>query len=161
MPFLRYATAKVVHPHVSRGQWSRVRVAGNTAKAAGDMSDNLIQRASGLFEKKFNPEKFLLTHATIIASVDIITPPGVKTGSVVEDGFKVNRKFSDFRIKDASDKYINNNLDAWSRGVILRPTRPSWGHTTSSNTFRSRRCHGAASSMPSHGTLATLSMWTS
>lgn len=120
MPFLRFANAKVIHPHVSRDQWSRVRVASDAAKSSGDMSENLIQRASSLFEKKFNPEKFLLTHATIIASVDTISPPGIKTGSVVEDGFKVNRKFSDFRIKDASDKYINNNLDAWSRGVILK-----------------------------------------
>ena len=121
MPFMRYATAKVIHPHVSSGQWGRVRVAGVSAKAAkGDLDTNLVVRASDIFDKKFDPEKYLLTHATIIASVDTVAPQGAKTGSVLEDGFRVDRKFSDYRVKPACDQFINNNMDCWSRPVILK-----------------------------------------
>ncbi|MCH8518085.1 MAG: hypothetical protein LAT68_17450, partial [Cyclobacteriaceae bacterium] len=36
------------------------------------------------------------------------------------EGKSVNRKYPDYRIAPESDKFINNNLDAWSRGVILK-----------------------------------------
>jgi hypothetical protein len=37
----------------------------------------------------------------------------------MEDGFRVNRRYGDYRIKSSCDRYINNNLDAWSRPVLL------------------------------------------
>jgi hypothetical protein len=47
----------------------------------------------------------------------------VKTGSVVVDGFKVNRRYSNFRVKPESDQYLNNNGDGWDRQVLLKAYR--------------------------------------
>lgn len=130
MAFMKYATAAVVSPHVSRQKWQMVRTAGrqygkvaktsNPNTAGADLSDNLVDRATGIFGTAFDPTKYLLTHATIVCSVDTYTPTGAKTGRVLEDGFRVNRKYADYRIKANCDKYINNNMDAWSRGVLLK-----------------------------------------
>lgn len=127
MPFMKYARANVVHPEVSRAVWASIRAAegGTTAKVAakktkGKVSGNLVEQASSIFGSVFNPENYLLTHATIVCSVDTTSPTGVKTGHVLEDGFRINRKYADFRVKPDTQKYINNNRDAWSRGVILK-----------------------------------------
>jgi len=120
MAFMKYACAQVVRPHVSQTEWSNIRTAGSKdAKVEGDLSGSLVDRASEFFGETFNPNNYLLTHATIIASVDTYSPQGIKTGSVMEDGFRVNRKFSDFRVKPASDQFINNNMDCWNRPVLM------------------------------------------
>jgi hypothetical protein len=116
--FVKYANAQVVKPHVSRREWGHLRTAAT--KQANDLNENLVQRASDIFKVEFNPENFLLTHATIVASVDAYVPQGVKLGTVLEDGFRVNRKYGKFRIKPATDKYLNNNLDGWSKEVLLK-----------------------------------------
>jgi hypothetical protein len=132
MPFMRYASASVVDPRVSPTSWGNIRLASRgVARAATPVqpSENLIERASMLLGRKFDPKNFLLTHATLLASVDVYAPPGIKTGSIIEDGFKVNRRYSDFRVKPVCDKFLNNNLDGWSRGV-LRKAYQTWigGH---------------------------------
>lgn len=58
-------------------------------------------------------------NCTIVASVDVYAPVGMKTGSVLEDGFRVDRKFPEFRVTPETDQYINNNLDFWPRQVLL------------------------------------------
>lgn len=123
MPFMKYANARVVQPHVTKTEWRKVRTAAKVAASDGDLSDNLIQRASDFFGSTFDPTRYLLTHATIVASVDTYSPPGTKTGSVVVDGFRVNRKYSNYRIKPETDPYINNNLDAWDRPVLMKSFR--------------------------------------
>lgn len=120
MAFMKYAHAQVIQPHVSANVWSNIRTAGDVARAGGNLDKNLIVRASNLFEQEFKPSDFLLTHATIIASVDTFAPVGVKTGAQLVDGFQVNRKYPDFRITAATDKFINNNNDAWARNVLLK-----------------------------------------
>lgn len=123
MPMVKYARASIVHPGVgmsperSFNRWQKVRKA---SRRDGNVSVDLIGQASEIFDAPFDPSKYLLTHATIVASVDVYQPPGVKLGSVVDEGFQVNRKYGDFRIKPESDRYINNNLDAWSRPVLLK-----------------------------------------
>ncbi len=121
MAFMKYARASVVHPHIGKTEWAKVRVAAKTSN--GDLNDNLVARASELLGKPFNPKDFLLTHATIVASVDTFEPTGIKTGSVLEGGFRVNRKYGNFRIKASCDKFINNNLDSWDRDVLLKSYR--------------------------------------
>jgi len=119
MAFMKYANAAVVRPLVTRTEWQNIRVAGKGSKVqASTLGSNLVDRAGELFAQQFDPSQFLFTHATIVASVDVFSPTGLKTGSVVEDGFRVNRKFSDFRITADTDRFINNNMDAWSRGVL-------------------------------------------
>lgn len=117
MAFLRFARATVVQPQVGKAEWAKVRTA---AKAEANLQENLIDRAASIFETEFNPKQYLLTHATIVASVDVYEPQGVKLGSVLENGFRVNRRYSDFRVTPNTDKFINNNLDCWSRDVLMK-----------------------------------------
>jgi len=114
MAFLRYARSINVTPHVR--DWDRVRVASGSLKAGRD----IIDQASKILQSDFDPKKFLLTHATIVASVDTEKVPKAKLGSSTEDGKKIVRKTTNFRIKSACDKYINNNLDSWARPVLLK-----------------------------------------
>ena len=118
MAFVKYAHAAIVHPLITRDQWLKVRVAGNRtfgSRAAADraakvdLAASLTERAAALFDRPFSPKDYLMSHATIVASVDTYSPQGVKLGKVLEDGFRVNRKYSDFRITPECQKYINNN----------------------------------------------------
>ena len=122
MAFMKYARATVVHPHVGRREWASIRTAAAKV-ASADLQGNLVARASDLLGQQFDPKKYLLTHATIVASVDTLEPTGIKTGSVMEGGFRVNRKYGNFRVTLASDKFINNNLDCWDRDVLLKSYR--------------------------------------
>lgn len=123
MAFLKTARAVVQNPHVSRSAWGQIRDEGEVlprrSRVASGTS-NLVDQASAIFDSKFNPDDYLLTHATIVASVDVYQPTGAKVGSVFEDGFRVNRKYGDYRIAQQCQKFINNNRDAWSRDVLLK-----------------------------------------
>ena len=122
MAMMRYAKATLVRPHVDidgRG-WQEVRTA---AKAQTGVNENLIERASGIFEATFKPKDYLLSHCTIVASVDTEDVPNAKMGSVLENGRRINRKFSDYWITPRTAKYLNNNGDGWSRQVLLKSYR--------------------------------------
>jgi len=116
MAFLRYARANVVQPSIHGLEWDKVRV----ASGAKTINASLKKQAEDILGEPFTPDRFLLTHSTIVCSVDAITPPNTKTGSIEEDGQKINRKYADYRISTDTDKFINNNLDSWSRGVIKK-----------------------------------------
>jgi len=120
MAFLRYARAKVVKPHCSGQRWRRVRTASTAAPSA-----NLITQANEILGSEFDPSKYLLTHATIVCSVDTSEVPGVKTGSVMDPmtGKRVNRKWANYRVAPECDQFINNNNDCWDRGVLLKSYR--------------------------------------
>ena len=116
MAFLRFAKATVVHPRVSGKSWKKVRTASSDGPSA-----NLVAQASEILGDNFNPEKFLLTHATIVCSVDVESVPNTRLGSQLDNyGRRINRKWSDYRIKGDCDKFINNNHDAWERSVLLK-----------------------------------------
>lgn len=118
MAFLRFAKATLVKPGITPNIWDGVRTAA--AAAPTSLSHNLIDRAADIFQKPFDPARYLLSHATIVASVDVEEPPNAKVGSFRENGFKVNRKYADYRITTASERWINNNDDAWGRDVLLK-----------------------------------------
>ena len=131
MAFLKTARAVVQNPSVSRREWAGIRTASRAMGAlpsfaktrvakTGAVPSNLVDQAGTIFGAQFDPTKYLLTHATIVASVDVYQPPNAKLGSVIEDGFRVNRKYGDFRIKAECSQFINNNRDAWSRGVLVK-----------------------------------------
>lgn len=121
MAMLKYATAAIVHQSVSKTEWANIRVAGKGIRlAAPGINDNLIERASEMMQTPFDPSKFLLTHATIVSSVDTYAPPGTKTGSVLVEGFRVNLKYPEFRVTQNTAKYINSNNDFWPRAVLLK-----------------------------------------
>ena len=116
MAFLKYAYAHVVKPHLDGPAWNNIRTA---AVHEGGVSQSLSDQATGILGSSLNPEQYLLTHATIVCSVDVVEQKG-KTGSVVEDGQQVVRKYADYRITPGCDKFINNNMDAWSRDVLMK-----------------------------------------
>lgn len=116
MPFMRYANARVVHPRVMDGGWDRVRVASGQVRTDRD----LVNQASKILQADFSPSRFLLTHATIVASVDTESVPGIKVGSGTMDGKRVIRKTANFRVKPECDIFINNNLDSWARPVLMK-----------------------------------------
>jgi hypothetical protein len=118
MAFLKTAVARVTNPNVSHRQWSRIRVASQNPTPSVDAS--LIDRAAEFLGQKFDPKDYLLTHCTIVSSVDTYSPSGVKTGSDKVDGVAINRKYSDFRITPETEVQINHNYDAFERGALLK-----------------------------------------
>lgn len=120
MAFLRHATAIVVHPRATPAAWSKTRMA---AKVTGQPSQGLAAQASEILGRKFDPEDYLLTHCTIVASVEVEDVPGVKLGSVKEGGRKIQRKYGNYRVSASTDQYINNNLDCFGRAVLLKSYR--------------------------------------
>ena len=118
MAFLRTANAIVVKPQTSQQGWSKVRTAANLSPEIP--SQNLIAQASEILGTPFDPKRYLLSHVTIVASVDVESGPNIKLGSIVENGQKINRKYLDYRIKASSDPLINSNLDAFGRAVLLK-----------------------------------------
>lgn len=112
----KYARATITTPRLTGSSWDRVRTASTLPK----ITSNIHQRASEILGEDFDPKKYLLTHATIVASVDVVNAPGAKLGRFRENGRDINRKFKNYRVVQSSDKHINNNSDAWSRQVLLK-----------------------------------------
>ena len=114
MAFLKKAYAAVVHPGWGLDNWgnfigqNRGRLAGGPYRTAS-ASPNLVAQASEILQDDFNPKKYLLTHSTIVASVDTEDVPNVKLGAVSELGRQINRKWSDYHITPETEGWINNN----------------------------------------------------
>lgn len=116
MAFMRYASALVISPETTQRNWGGVRTA--SGKRA-----NLVNQAEKIFGGSFDPSEYLLTHCTIVASVDTDDAPNVKLGSVTENGKKINRKYSNYLITPNTSKYVNNNGDSWDRDVLMKSYR--------------------------------------
>ena len=119
MAFLKYAKAQVVSPVVSPKGWGKIRTAASEKAVAATVS----AKAEEILGGAFDPQRYLLSHATIVCSVDVEEVPGVKVGSVDEGGTNITRSYTDYRITPDCDKYINNNMDAWSRDVLMKSYR--------------------------------------
>lgn len=117
MAFLKKANAVVVHPRVNGSTWSNIRTASGNG-------NTFTQQAREILGGNIDPNKYLFTHCTIVASVDTEVVPDVKTGSIVIEGNKtVNRPYSDYYIKPKCSQFVNNNGDSWSRDVLLASYR--------------------------------------
>lgn len=116
MAFLRYANARTVRPFTTGQGWDNVRVAAAQTR----MDRNLVDQASKILNGQFDPSKYLLSHATIVASVDTIDVPSVRLGAGTADGKPVMRKTTSYRIKPDCEQYINNNFDSWARPVLMK-----------------------------------------
>jgi len=128
MAFLKKAKAGIVHPNFTANNWQNFvqqhqrRLYTPHRMASG--RPNLVNQASSILNDTFNPEDYLLSHATIVASVDVMDVPNVKLGSVRDErGQDINRKWADFRITPNTQKFINKNFDSWSRPVLLKSYR--------------------------------------
>jgi len=132
MAFLKKAFAGVTHPNWGTANWQRfvdehrsqmigTGYRGLARVASG--SPNLVAQASEILQDDFSPEKYLLTHATIVASVDTDEVAGTRLGAINEMGRNINRKWGNYRVKPSCDIYINNNHDCWDRPVLLKSYR--------------------------------------
>ena len=116
MPMMKYAYAAIAPTRLYSGGWDNVRVAASQTR----MDRNLVDQASKILKENFDPSRFLLSHCTIVASVDTVDAPNARLGSATVDGKKVLRKTTSFRIKPECDQFINSNFDSWSRDVLLK-----------------------------------------
>lgn len=117
MAFLKYANAKVERKNVQPDDWNALR-RGRDGRVMGGAG--FTKAASGVSMDEYSPDKYLLSHCTIIASVDVDEVPNVKTGSdVVHQGRKINRPHNNYYITPETAQYINQNNDSWERNLLL------------------------------------------
>src|ERR1700675_2593851 len=75
----------------------------------GAVSKDYAGRIAKDVLRKCDPKQYLLSHATIVASVDTYAPKGAVTGKRMERGVQVDVRYPDFRVKPACQEIINNN----------------------------------------------------
>lgn len=115
----RYAHALVSQRDIQFDQWmDEIR-----AQNEGAAPKNHVNRVANVILRKADPKRYLLSHATIVASVDTYAPKGVKTGKHMCRGVQIEVRYPDFRIKPKNHEVINNNGDAWERSLLLSTYR--------------------------------------
>jgi hypothetical protein len=114
-----YAHALVSHKDIQFDQWMEEIRAQNE----GAVPKNHVNRVANVILRKADPKQYLLSHATIVASVDTYAPRGVKTGRCTNRGVQIDVRYPDFRIKPENHNIINNNGDAWERSLLLSTYR--------------------------------------
>jgi hypothetical protein len=85
----------------------------------GATSKDHVNRVAKTVLRKCDPKQYVLSHSTIVASVDSYAPQGAVTGKRMERGIQVDVRYPDFRIKPECQSLINNNGDAWARPLLL------------------------------------------
>src|SRR5690606_41316634 len=66
-------------------------------------SDLATREASKISLAQFSPKEYMLSHATIVASVDTDRGPG-PLGRHLENGFTVDRPFADYLVTQKSEE---------------------------------------------------------
>ena len=120
MALMKYARAQVMHPRITGAAWQGIRKQASSAPTA---SKNLVAQAGEILGETFSPDRYLLTHCSIVASVDVDTVPNVKLGTEKVGSRTVTRKWADYYIKPESAQFVNNNGDSWSREVLMKSFR--------------------------------------
>lgn len=117
MAFNKFARAAVVKPSITIPAWDEVRASAAVLGTAFDKRE-----ASRVVLQKYRPDRYLLSHCTIIASVD--TDNGVGTlGKQMVEGFQIDRRYSDYLVTPETSKYVNNNNDCWERKLLMASFR--------------------------------------
>jgi hypothetical protein len=117
MSFLKYAHANLATSRISQSGWDDIR-----SKAIAPVPSFELRKAAQVVLQQYDPAQYLLSHVTIIASVDT-EPSGMPTGKHMFDGFQVDRRYPDFYITQGTQKYINRNHDSWERKLLLSSYR--------------------------------------
>jgi hypothetical protein len=121
MAFVKYAKAQVVKPQVTLDGWHAFRTAAES-QTGHPYRDAPRTAAENIALQEYDPNQFMLSHCTIIASVDTeeaSDPLGVQ----MVDGFQIDRRFADWQVTPNTVKYINNNNDCWERKLLLSSFR--------------------------------------
>jgi hypothetical protein len=89
----------------------------------GAVPKDHVHRIAKTVLRKCDPKQFLLSHATIVASVDAYAPKGATVGRRMNSGVQIDVRWTDYRIKPECNDIINNNGDAWERSLLLSTYR--------------------------------------
>lgn len=118
MAFMKYARAHVMYPRTTGAAWQGIR-----KQASATPSKNLVAQAGTILGETFSPDRYLLTHCSIVASVDVDPVPNVKLGSEKVGSRTITRKWADYYVKPECAQFVNNNGDCWSREVLMKSYR--------------------------------------
>lgn len=101
MAMMKYGSAAVVESTINQDQWQKSK---NAWKVECDEKGCQIKTAKTIIAK-YSPDKYMLSHCTIIAAVDteLANPDDPK---------------SDYFIHPVYSKFINNNGDSWSKKTL-------------------------------------------
>lgn len=105
MPRRHFAKAIVSRQDVAFDEWMEVLRDQHEGVAPKDR----LHRVAKNVLRKCDPNQYLLSHSTIVASVDVTSPRGVKTGRLLNRGVQIDVKWPDFRITPECEKFVNNN----------------------------------------------------
>lgn len=119
MGFRRTANAIVSHPNIEFDRWMDELRAQHQSAA----QEKQVMRVAKTVLRKCDPSQYLLSHATIVASVDCYAPKDAAVGRFLNRDVECVRKFSNFRVKPECESIINNNGDAWERSLLLATYR--------------------------------------
>lgn len=117
MAFAKYAYANIIKPDINVPVWDKVR---DSAQALG--AAFATREASKISLAEYSPKDYMLSHATIVASVDTSKGPG-SLGQQLENGFTIDRPYADYYVTPKSARFINNNHDCWERKLLLASFR--------------------------------------
>jgi hypothetical protein len=111
MAWIKTASAKVIRASVDQSYWN-----ARLLEAGGSQ----MRTASSVVTSEYDPSQWLLTHCTIVASVDTEDGPGSGIlGRTMVEGQEIERRYADYRVKADHDDWINNNHDCWERRLLL------------------------------------------
>ena len=115
-----YANAIVASQNIQFERWMDEHRKSSTTTVA---DERYVVRTAKEVLRKCDPKQYLLSHATIVASVDCYEPKDPKLGKRQERGVDVEVRWPNYRIKPECQSIINNNGDAWERGLLLSSYR--------------------------------------
>lgn len=107
---LRYGSATIVEPSISSDTWQKSVCCGHKGGCACGTNKCRTKIARTILAK-YDPEKWLLSHCSIIAAVD------------VEEAKESKSDYKDYLIKPEYSKYVNNNGDAWTKALLAKTYR--------------------------------------
>jgi hypothetical protein len=110
MAFLKYARARVVKSSITMSDWEHEH----------ELRQGQIlpfNKQAGT-KQSVDPKDVLLSHCTIIASVDTESA-GETLGRQMVDGFQIDRRYDDYLITPETSVFVNNNQDSWERKLLL------------------------------------------
>lgn len=136
------AVARVDQSCLRLADWIDTISAGRSkqAKAQSVQAQSIHDSASHIVGKPFNPGEFVLSHVTIVSSVTTESAPKDAVPAISalvgggfdprtifnisgQGGFQPNRIYPDYRIVRNTQKFINDNNDAFSQGVLKKSYR--------------------------------------
>lgn len=112
MGFLKFANAALQKPGIQFSEWDALR------RKAILPEPEFQKRTARVILQEYDPSQYMLSHATIVASVDVdsATAP---TGRHFIEGFEVNRPFQDYYVTPGTQRFINNNNDCFERKLLM------------------------------------------